>query len=331
MVRVREDMTDWIMAEHGVPDSRLTVIKQVEDYIKSNGEHCAKWLCECNCADHNLITVLGSSLKNGNTLSCGCLRKEHARSNFIDMTGWVMSEHGIPDSRLTVVKRLNDHIEENGRHDVQYLCKCNCKPNQYITARGQDIRNGNTKSCGCLKIDKFIERSKKKNKTDLSGEYGILWTTNTNEEVYFDLEDAEKILQYTWHKGAYGYPMAHIDDKYVTMHKFLGYYRPDHYNQNKLDNRRDNLVVCTMQENRRNTPIRKNNTSGFIGVYLHSKNNKWIAYIDPGDGAQYIGSFINKDDAIKARLKAELKYYGKFAPQRHLFEQYGIKSEEIYE
>ena len=29
MVMVKEDMTGWIMAEHEVPDSRLTVIKQV--------------------------------------------------------------------------------------------------------------------------------------------------------------------------------------------------------------------------------------------------------------------------------------------------------------
>jgi len=38
----------------------------------------------------------------------------------------------------------------------------------------------------------------------------------------------------------------------------------------------------------------------------------------------YIGLFDNKDDAIKARLKAEKKYFGEFAPQRHLFEQYEI-------
>lgn len=31
MVKVKEDMTGWVMNEHGFPDSRLTVIKQVED------------------------------------------------------------------------------------------------------------------------------------------------------------------------------------------------------------------------------------------------------------------------------------------------------------
>ena len=31
------DMTGWVMAEHGVPDSRLTVIKEVEPYINAKG------------------------------------------------------------------------------------------------------------------------------------------------------------------------------------------------------------------------------------------------------------------------------------------------------
>ena len=34
--------------------------------------------------------------------------------------------------------------------------------------------------------------------------------------------------------------------------------------------------------------------------------------------------FDKIEDAIKARLEAEKKYFGEFAPQRHLFEQYGI-------
>lgn len=41
----------------------------------------------------------------------------------------------------------------------------------------------------------------------------------------------------------------------------------------------------------------------------------------------YDNSLYNKDDkidAIKARLKAEIKYFGEFAPQKHLYEQYRI-------
>lgn len=31
-------------------------------------------------------------------------------SKFIDMTGWIMSEHGVPDSKLTFVGRADDMI-----------------------------------------------------------------------------------------------------------------------------------------------------------------------------------------------------------------------------
>ena len=33
----------------------------------------------------------------------------------------------------------------------------------------------------------------------------------------------------------------------------------------------------------------------------------------------------NLEDAIYNRLKAEKQYFGEFAPQRHLFSQYGIE------
>ena len=39
-----------------------------------------------------------------------------------------------------------------------------------------------------------------------------------------------------------------------------------------------------------------------------------------------LGCFDDIEDAIKARLEGELKYFGsEFAPQRHLFGQYGIE------
>lgn len=242
-----------------------------------------------------------------------------------DMTGWVMSEHGVPDSRLTVIQQTDDYVERNGVHRARWICECSCEGHNQIVALGKDIRNGNTKSCGCLKIELLVHRSKKENLSDLSGEYGIIWSTNSNQEIYFDLHDAEKILSYTWYINVYGYPETHIDGKAITMHKLLGYNFPDHHNRNKLDNRRQNLILCSQQENSRNRSIRSDNNSGFTGVYFHVKNNKWVAYINPGSGMKYLGSFENKQEAIKERLKAENKYFGDFAPQRHLFKEYGIE------
>ena len=52
---------------------RLTVLKRVE-----NDKHkYIKWLCMCDCGIKKII--MGSHLKNGNTKSCGCFRREQAR------------------------------------------------------------------------------------------------------------------------------------------------------------------------------------------------------------------------------------------------------------
>jgi len=52
---------------------RLKVIKRVENDKDGN----TQWLCQCNC-DGKEIIVLGSSLRKGNTKSCGCLKIEKA-------------------------------------------------------------------------------------------------------------------------------------------------------------------------------------------------------------------------------------------------------------
>lgn len=57
---------------------RLIVIKQVDDYIGSNGKHYDQWMCECSCEDHNIVILRGSNIRGQRTLSCGCLRKEVA-------------------------------------------------------------------------------------------------------------------------------------------------------------------------------------------------------------------------------------------------------------
>ena len=74
------DMTGWVMSEHGVPDSRLTVIKRVEDYIQPCGISKAQWLCECSCPAHNKVVVGGAELRSGNTKSCGCIHQEYLSS-----------------------------------------------------------------------------------------------------------------------------------------------------------------------------------------------------------------------------------------------------------
>ncbi|MCQ2300354.1 MAG: hypothetical protein MJZ81_09555 [Bacteroidales bacterium] len=56
---------------------RLTVIDN--SLTSPSGMAMAK--CVCSCENHTVVDVLQSSLKKGNTKSCGCLRKKHGDSH----------------------------------------------------------------------------------------------------------------------------------------------------------------------------------------------------------------------------------------------------------
>ena len=67
MSRYKTDLT-------GQRFTRVTVL----GFSHSNKQG-AFWRCRCDCGTE--FVTLGSSLRLGNTRSCGCLRVEHARTN----------------------------------------------------------------------------------------------------------------------------------------------------------------------------------------------------------------------------------------------------------
>ena len=163
----------------------------------------------------------------------------------------------------------------------------------------------------------------KTNTYDLSGEYGIGYTLNTNEEFYFDLEDYDLIKDYGWYKhtlkrksGTEYYALeARIlgKNKHIRMHQLLGCKGYDHIDRNTLNNRRSNLRPCSRSQNAMNTSVWINNTSGTKGVYYNKSNKKWFALIVVNYERKFLGYFHDKQDAIKARREAEKKYFGEFA------------------
>ena len=265
----------------------------------------------------------------------------------IDMTGWVMAEHGVPDSRLIVVSMAGS----DKYNRALWLCECSCEQHNRVVLSGKDIRNGNTKSCGCLRRENSAKMvldaqslatkaASQKNKDyndmvlnleDEYGLYGVGYCHNTGKEFYFDMEDYDKIKNICWNEQFTNIPTIQGRDlrtnKMVRMHSYLGYENCDHEDRNELNNRKYNLRPATTQENARNHNRQKNNTSGVIGVGWLMQQNKWRAYIYIDKTHIGLGTFDNKNDAIVARLKAEQKYFGEFAPQKHLYKQYGIVSD----
>ena len=81
---------------------RLTVLKKVPSHKSTN----ARWLCECECG--NRTTVLGITLRKGESKSCGCFRAEYHKDQ--------MTTHGMSLTRLA-------HIWYGMRE------RCYCKTN----------------------------------------------------------------------------------------------------------------------------------------------------------------------------------------------------------
>ena len=255
------------------------------------------------------------------------------------MTGWIMAEHGILDSRWIVVRQVEDYIQPCGKHIDLWECKCNCGNPKTFFVRGAELKRGGSKSCGCLRLEKLknnkYEHKKKLNKwideifEDEHGKYKIGLASNTGSEFYIDLEDYEKVKDYTWceYIDDHGHKTIRTvgeNSKNFAMHQILGFYNGDHADRNPLNNRKYNLRKCTASQNDMNRSLFKNNKSGVTGVWWNAKANRWRVRIQVDGKEIHIGHFVNKEDAIIARLKAEVKYFEEFAPQKHLFKKYGI-------
>ena len=274
--------------------NRLTVLE--ENGRSSDGSII--WKCRCKCG--NETNVVSHKLKNGSTKSCGCLFKDVISTPKENLVG---KQFG----NLIVLGYISQ------KDGVSYWkCMCQCKNKTIVMVRPNDLKSGHTKSCGCLRK----EKEKKFNKYDLSQEYGIGFSSNTNSPFYFDLEDYDLIKNYTWCSNKGGYLITNIFGKLIFMHRLIMSCKineyVDHINHNTSNNRKTNLRKVTKKENSFNCSKSINNTSGCTGVVFEKRTEKWVAQIMVNGKNIYIGSSKDKKVAIELRKQAEIKYFGEF-------------------
>lgn len=231
------------------------------------------------------------------------------------------------------IERLKKGSDNRNRTRIYYNCVCDCG-NKHV-ASSMSLKNGQVKSCGCLKL-KIYESKKKTNRYEFFDNYVVGYDCK-GMEFYFDLEDYDRVKEFCWNgslTAGYFTACRVLNGKKTSMklHRVIlncidnPEIVVDHIRTlDKWDNRKSNLRVVTKQQNMFNSKLSKNNKSGFIGVYWSKKDESWYSQIKYSEKITHLGYTKTKEQAIIQRLEDELKYFGaEFAPQRHLFKEYNI-------
>jgi hypothetical protein len=135
----------------GLTFGRLTVVRQVE----SSPRGYRQWLCDCSCGKQAVVRT--SYLTGGKTESCGCAWDEAWRGRnarkFVNLTG----------RRFGRLKVLGpSHVRGKV---MQWFVKCDCGKEK--TCDGHALKQGLTRSCGCLQRERASAARKKAAKTAL--------------------------------------------------------------------------------------------------------------------------------------------------------------------
>lgn len=136
-----------------------------------------------------------------------------------------------------------------------------------------------------------------------------------SQYTLIDTEYIEQVMQANWRINKYGYFYGNINREQITLHQFIarlafGEYDKenlvvDHKNRERNDNRVSNLRLIKQSENMKNLSTKKNNKSGHAGV---TEMHYWKATITVDRKVIKLGCFSTYEEALKARVNAEIKY-----------------------
>lgn len=114
-----------------------------------------------------------------------------------------------------------------------------------------------------------------------------------------------------------GYGIIEINGKKYRAHRIMwlwhkGTFPPkfiDHIDQNRMNNRIENLRLSDSRTNQHNCKTRKNNNSGFPGVHWYSRVKKYRVGIRADNETHHIGYYDTLEEAIHAAKLAKIKYH----------------------
>lgn len=115
-------------------------VKSLSPNKYQTGKDGSKAVFNCLCECGTEREVIGNNLLRGISTSCGCSSRKYKEIKVGDIFHC-----------LTVIKYLGVRNRNSA-----YLCKCKC--NNLVSVAGASLNNGNTKSCGCYRIEQLRKK-----------------------------------------------------------------------------------------------------------------------------------------------------------------------------
>lgn len=188
-------------------------------------------------------------------------------------------------NRLVVIK---DDGTRSAKGEIRWLCQCDC--GNLYHALGYRLRNGRTKSCGCLNDEKKRERFK-----DLSG---------TETDNFKIINRAYSKNQRVW----WNCVCKHCGNELILSNNDINHYTScgclRGASKDYMDSIRD-------PESLKSTKPTAKSTTGVRGVYFNKRKGSYQAFINVDKKPKYLGSSKDFRKAVALRKNAEKEFWGK--------------------
>lgn len=228
------------------------------------------WHCKCDCGGEALLDT--RCLQRGAVRDCGCTSRVPPGAR--DLSGQRFG-------KLTA-EEPTEARDDRGR--IVWRCRCDCGGEALVSA-GQ-LLGGYVKSCGCLshppRKDYVGRRFGMLTVVAYAGKRAGMHRWRCRCDCGKETEVGQTLLQ-TGRTKSCGCLQAEIVRKNMKLV--------------------EGTSVAILEANRKH--LRRNNTSGYTGVYRDKRTGKWVARITFQRHVYHLGCYEELSDAVKARRRGE--------------------------
>ena len=173
---------------------------------------------------------------------------------------------------------------------AKWICICDCGAKKVIA--GYELRRGGTKSCGCLRRELKIKHGLHEHKLYWVWAAMVQRCKNKNNKDYVNYGGRGIFIYNEWSKHPETFIQWALGNGWV-----------DGLHIDRIDNNDGycpgNCRFITQRENNLNQRIRKDNTTGFVGVY--KSNDKYFSKVTANKKTMWLGYSLSPIDAAIKR------------------------------